>query len=238
MHVYPYVCENPTGPLRTPKNVEKCSRESYRSGDKKEGINPPGSCLQTLRHFNIVDGVGIDYMHCVLLNIVRLLINLWFDSSHHLQLWSCSKKIADADRKLLSIKPPSTITRTPRSLTERKYWKASEYRAFLFYYSLPVMMGLLPTEYFEHFSLLCHGIYILNSTTISTSDLNKANKLLHRFYYLFASLYSERYLTLNLHQLVHLTHNVQNWVLFIHFLVLTMRTQMGSWLKWFIQLIE
>ena len=54
------------------------------------------------------------------------------------------------------------------------------------------------------------NIYILNSTTISTSDLNKANKLLHRFYYLFASLYSERYLTLNLHQLVHLTHNVRN----------------------------
>ena len=160
VHIYPYVCENPTDPSRTKRNVEKCSIDSYKTGKRKRGINPPGSCLQTLPHFNLVDGVGIDYMHCVLLNIMRLLINLWFDSSHHFQPWSCSKKVANADNKLLSIKPPSTITRTPRSLTERKYWKVSEYRAFLFYYSLPVMLSLLPTEYFEHFTLLCHGIYM------------------------------------------------------------------------------
>ena len=148
-------------------------------------------------------------MHCVLLNIVRLLVNLWFDSSHHHQAWSCSKKVAAADIKLINIRPPSTITRTPRSLTERKYWKASEYRAFLFYYSLPVMCDLLPKEYYEHFMLLCHAIHVLNSNTISIRNLNKANKLLHRFYYQFAFLYHSRYLTMNMHQLLHLTESVK-----------------------------
>ena len=132
MSTYPYVCENPTGPIRTRRSVEKLSKESLGTGDKMHGINPPGSCLLTLPMFDIVHGIGIDYMHCVLLNIVRLLVNLWFDSTHHKQVWSCSKKISIADSKLMSIRPPSTITCKPRSLTKRKYWKASEYRAFCF----------------------------------------------------------------------------------------------------------
>ena len=209
VHTYPYICDNPTGPLRTHEGVQMCAKESYKCGERKHGVNPPGSCLLTLPLFNIVHGMGIDYMHCVLLNIVRLLVNLWFDSSHHHQAWSCSKKVAAADIKLINIRPPSTITRTPRSLTERKYWKASEYRAFLFYYSLPVMCDLLPKEYYEHFMLLCHAIHVLNSNTISIRNLNKANKLLHRFYYQFAFLYHSRYLTMNMHQLLHLTESVK-----------------------------
>ena len=210
VHIYPYMCDNPTGPLRTQKSVEMCAKEALRNGEKKNGIHPPGSCLMILPLFNIVDGIGIDYMHCILLNIVRLLVNLWFDSTHHRQPWSCSKKVHAADQRLMSIQPPSTISRKPRSLTERKYWKASEYRAFLFYYSLPVMFNVLPTEYYEHYMLLSHAIFILNSVSITPRGLTKANKLLHRFYYEFPSLYHERYLTLNMHQILHLTETVRN----------------------------
>ena len=59
---------------------------------------------------------------CILLNIVRRFIELWFDSSYHSQAWSCSRMVSIADKRLLSIQPPSSITRAPRSLTERKYW--------------------------------------------------------------------------------------------------------------------
>ena len=58
--------------------------------------------------------------------------------------------------------------------------------------------------------LLSHAIFILNSISISHRDLAKANKLLHRFYYQFPSLYHERYLTLNMHQILHLTDSVRN----------------------------
>ena len=137
-----------------------------------------GTYTGKVPNYNSLKGTGIDYMHCILLNIVRLLVNLWFDSCHHSQAWSCSRLISVADDRLRSIRPPSSITRAPRTLRDRKFWKASEYRSWLFYYSLPVMLGLLPTQYYQHYGLLCHAIYILNSSSISPRSLKKANKLL------------------------------------------------------------
>ena len=176
--MYPYVHSNPVGPRRTQSQVEKCARESFTKGERVKGINPPGTGLLTLPQYDIVKGTGIDYMHCILLNIVRLLVNLWFDTCHHSQAWLCSRLISVADDRLRSIRPPSSITRAPRTLRDRKFWKASEYRSWLFYYSLPVMLGLLPTQYYQHYGLLCHAIYILNSNSISPRSLKKANKLL------------------------------------------------------------
>ena len=118
-------------------------------------------------------------------------------------MWSCSRAICVADNRLKTIKPPSWITRAPQSLSERKYWKASEYRSWLFFYSLPVMMSILPSSYYNHYALLCHAIYILNS------KLKKANKLLQQFYHLFPTLYAERYLSCNMHQLLHLSDSVE-----------------------------
>ena len=109
---------------------------------------------------------------------------------------------------LLSIAPPSSISRAPRSLGDGKYWKASEYRSWLFYY---VMSSLLTTEYHNHFAVFCHAIYILNSSSISLCSLKRAKKLLRYFYFTFTfpTLYGERYLTLNMHQLLHLTDSVK-----------------------------
>ncbi len=53
------------------------------------------------------------------------------------------KEIDEDDRRLVKIKPPVEITKTSRSLTERKFWKASEWQAFLLFYSLPVLIGIL-----------------------------------------------------------------------------------------------
>ena len=105
MHIYPYISSDPTGPPRTPSRFEECAKESYKSGVRQLGINPPGSCLLMLPHYSIVNGTGIDYMHCILLNIMRTLVSLWFDSTYHSELWSCSKKVTTTDSRLTSIRP-------------------------------------------------------------------------------------------------------------------------------------
>lgn len=69
------------------------------------------------------------------------------------------------------------------------------------------MLGLLPTEFYEHYSLFCRAFYILNSNTISPHE---PSKLLHCLYYLFGTLYKERYLTLNMHQLLHIADCVKH----------------------------
>ena len=139
-------------------------------------------------------------MHCVLLNVVRqLTCRLWFDSPHSTELWSCSRSASLVDSHLESIQPPSLISHVTRAISKRKFWNASEYRAWLFFYSLPVMYMISPDVYYQHYVLLCEAIYILNSKSVQPSDIEKSRKLLQHFFYMFSTL----------HQLLHLPDTVR-----------------------------
>lgn len=84
-------------------------------------------------HFDVIKGFAVDYMHCALLGVVRQFVSLWFDSHNHGQRWYIGTKIRDANQRLVKITPPHEITRVPRKLDTRKFWKASEWRSFLLY---------------------------------------------------------------------------------------------------------
>ena len=45
------------------------------------------SVLHVVEGFDLIKGAPVDYMHCVLLGVVRKLLSLWFDSVHHLEKW-------------------------------------------------------------------------------------------------------------------------------------------------------
>lgn len=82
------------------------------------------SSLSSFTLFDIVENVSIDGMHCIYAGITKMLLGLWFDTTHHKQLWYCGRKVGDVDERLLSIHPPLNITKTPRSLKDRKFWKS------------------------------------------------------------------------------------------------------------------
>ena len=114
------------------------------------------------------------------------------------------------DQRLLEIQPPSCITRKSCSISKHmKYFKASEYRAFLLYYSLPALAGLLPQKYWDHHALLVIAIYWLLQQSISSHQVEVCQMMLNQYCYQFSSLYSERYMTANLHLLLHLPDTVK-----------------------------
>ena len=87
------------------------------------GVKGP-SWLSVVPCFDLVEGVSVDYMHCVLLGVCRLLLRLWLQSSNHQKLWYIGTRIPDLDARLCSIKPPSEMQRTPRSMESTlKFWK-------------------------------------------------------------------------------------------------------------------
>ena len=91
------------------------------------------------------------------------------------------EKNEEADSKLLQIKPPINISRLPRSIqNHRGYWKASEYRAWLLFYSIPVMFNIIPMEYLAHHMLLVEAVYILLSSSISPLMLDKAERMINQ----------------------------------------------------------
>ena len=46
------------------------------------------SVFHSLPEFDVIRNNPVDYMHCVLLGVVRTLISLWFHSKNHREPWS------------------------------------------------------------------------------------------------------------------------------------------------------
>lgn len=76
--------------------------------------------------FDVIRGTAIDYMHCVCEGVVEQLLNSWFSQDKKDQVFYIGDKIEEIDRDFLSIQPISEITRTPRSIVDKKDWKGNK----------------------------------------------------------------------------------------------------------------
>ena len=211
VHVFPFQKENPKGPPRTCQLVLQNTREVMeRKMQHINGIKGP-SWLALLTHFDIVDGTSVDYMHCVLEGVVKLLLNLWFSRIFAGKPYNISRDVGLVDKRLEQLQPTCNISRRPRSIQAHlKYWTASELRSFLFFYGPIVLKDTLPEAYYKHFIFLSEAIFLLSMEHITTEQINHAERLLYHFCLIFASLYALRYCTANVHSLLHLPDDVRN----------------------------
>ena len=80
--------------------------------------------MSCLKSFNFVTGFSIDYMHCVLLGVTKLLLKLWLQPSRNRDnLYSINRHVPELNERLKNVMVPSLIRRKPRSLDEIKHWK-------------------------------------------------------------------------------------------------------------------
>ena len=61
------------------------------------------------------------------------------------------------------------------------YPTAPEHRAWLLYYAIPVLNGLLPKCYFEHLEFLVCSLHMVLGDAISTADLSLAEQMLEAY---------------------------------------------------------
>ncbi|KAK3922482.1 Halomucin, partial [Frankliniella fusca] len=170
-----------------------------------------GPTLLSIMLPNIILAVGQDIMHGVFLGLMKTLATLWTDTHYSGQDYSISEFVNVVDQRLKSIKPPFAFQRFPRSLAkEIAMYKASDWKAFFFYYSLPVLIGILPQPYWFHHLKLVTAISILCQESISVNDINSAEEMLHSYVAEFQGLYGIRHLSLTVHQLLHLPLVVKN----------------------------
>lgn len=174
------------------------------------GVKGP-SPLMKLSKFQMVNGFVPEYQHSVCLGVTRQLTTLWLDSRNNAKPWYIGTKSEMIDKLLLAIKPPVELTRVPRSVKEKKYWKASEWRSFLLFYALPVLSGILSKKYLNHLFLLVFGVYTLLQENIQIVDINNAEKALKKFVMEFEKLYGRENMTFNLHLMTHISASVRNW---------------------------
>lgn len=67
---------------------------------------------------------------------------------------------------------------------------ANEFRAWLLHYSIPVLQGILPPLYLDHFSLLAWAIFTLLGDDIKKEDVERCQIVLGDFVQAIPTLYS------------------------------------------------
>ncbi|XP_062599958.1 uncharacterized protein LOC134261548 [Saccostrea cucullata] len=180
---------------------------SSRAVNGIKGLSP--LCLLSV--FNMVAGFVPDYLHNVCQGVTRQFTSLWLDTHNKGKPFYIGRQWEELDRKLLKLKPPFEITRRPRSLSTRRFWKASEWRAFLIFYSLIILRGTLPQQYVNHFFLLVFAIYTLLQSSVTLNEVDCAERALRKFVHQVGELYGTEHMSFNVHQLLHVAQSVRNW---------------------------
>ncbi|XP_061191006.1 uncharacterized protein LOC133199160 [Saccostrea echinata] len=152
-----------------------CTTSRVINGIK--GLSP--LCLLSV--FNMVAGFVPDYLHNVCQGVTRQFTSLWLDTHNKGKPFYIGRQWEELDRKLLKLKPPFEITRRPRSLSTRRFWKASEWRAFLIFYALIILRSILPQQYVNHFFLLVFAIYTLLQSSVTLDEVDCAERALRKF---------------------------------------------------------
>ncbi|KAI9551042.1 hypothetical protein GHT06_006256 [Daphnia sinensis] len=162
--------------------------------------------------FDFIAAFVPEYMHSVCLGVVRYFLLLWTVSSYNTEPWFIGKRaiLDELNKRLTEIKPPSEITRTPQTLENIPYWKASEFRSFVLYY-YPILQGVLPEPFFSHFSSLAYSLFGLLQDEIPVNCVRKIEAVLRNFVYEAECLYGSQHITYNMHLLTHLGKSVIDW---------------------------
>ncbi|KAK9976617.1 hypothetical protein ABG768_021822 [Culter alburnus] len=203
-------------PYRRPEPLLRSETEHYDHAMAAtvqlpvKGVKGPSEIMR-LEKFQMINGFVPEYQHSVCLGVTRQLATLWLDSTNHNKEWYIGTKADIIDQELLNIKPPVEITRTPRSLKDRKYWKASEWRSFLLFYSLPILNGVLMKKYWNHLFLLVFALHILLQQQVKICEVSVAEIALKKFVIQFEMLYGIKNVSFNVHLLTHLAESVRNW---------------------------
>ena len=165
--------------------------------------------LVDLIGFNIINGFVVDYMHNILLGIVRTYAKYWTSRGNEYSL--SKRQIRLVDKVLIKLTPHTQIGRLSRPTKYIRYWKARECENWLLYYSGPILSQLLPNKYVEHWAKFVEAVHILLQKEISVQDLDIADFLLHEFVFDSENLYGIKSMTYNMHQLLHLAASVRDW---------------------------
>lgn len=116
--------------------------------------------------------------------------------------------IAAVDKRLLQIKPPKSITRTPETFKRIGSQKASQWRSFIVFYCVVCLKGLLKEEYLNHLALLSTAMHILLQKSITVSEVQEAHDLLNCYQLRYQEYFGAENMVYNVHLLSHLCKGV------------------------------
>lgn len=201
------VCFPGSGPfqMKTDEGFLRNDYNEFDTGNETIFKRVPG--------FGCISSVPLDYMHLVLLGVMKKLIRLWLLGPLKTRL--NSKKVHKISKKLLRLRHsvPKEFGRKPRTIFEFRHWKATEFRTFLLYTGPIALKDILPIEQYENFILLHSAIRILCSKIHieDSKNIDCAHEMLERFVLDFQDIYGKKFVSHNVHNLLHLCSDVKKY---------------------------
>ena len=203
--------------LRDLDQFHNCIEEWNRLSEteKHKGIAIFGvkgkTVLLDIPLFNPIIQTPVDFMHCVLLGVVKTMLSLWLTSknSHEKYYINTNKRLL-LEKKLLSLKTYSECTRKPRPISDYKNYKANEFFNWMFYYAKYCLSDMvLDPPYYQHFMLLVDSMEILYGNPFTIEQLEMVKFKLNDFVQKYETLYGPHNMFYNVHLLTHITDNAK-----------------------------
>lgn len=193
------------------KNLgQRRTSEDFRAFTDLEHHTKASPLLAIEPAIDLVNQFVLDSMHLLYLGLMLRLFENWMAGEKDVKLSAQQK--TELDRRMVMLKKdiPKEFNRKIRPPSDYSNYKAAEHRFFALYCGPIVLKKILKQDLYEHFLLFHVSCRLLSSkeaprfTTISRDYLN-------RFVDKSSSYYSDKFVTLNVHNLCHLPDDVQNF---------------------------
>uniref|UniRef100_A0A1Y1MQY3 DUF4806 domain-containing protein n=1 Tax=Photinus pyralis TaxID=7054 RepID=A0A1Y1MQY3_PHOPY len=176
-----------------------------------DGHHVGTSLVETIPNFDMVNDIVLDPMHLIHLGVMRKLLILWIEGKPGSKLPSLKvKMISD---HLLSLKHniPIEFNRKPRSLSDIKRFKATEFRQILFYTGPLILKSVLSFDMYLNFLSLHAATTILSNSTLICELGDYADSLFKYFITTFGVLYGKDQISHNIHNLIHISKDAKQF---------------------------
>lgn len=187
------------------------SDEKYRSLTYKNHNLGETSLSQLLD--NLIHQVPFESMHLVYLGIAKKILVALITGEYNkkIKLKTSKLKLLSDHLELIKKYCPSEFSRRQRIITEYVRYKATEFRQFLLYTGPVIFHNILEKSIYSHFLILTTAIRILNLPILSKSLLTFADIALKKFVEICPYIYGPRFMSYNIHGLLHISEDVQRY---------------------------
>lgn len=207
---------NYIGRKRTDKSFTDHVDEDYHQGR---------SPLESISGLGLVSQVPLDYQHLVCLGVMKKMLLIWNFGKFEIRRrgiklsYRETKLISRSLENLVKNHVPIEFQRKPRSLNYVKKWKATEYRQLLLYSGPIVLKNILTDKVYDNFITLHMAISLLCSKRYCSQQvwLSYAKNLLECFVKQFEVIYGKHNISFNVHGLLHLADDVENFGMLDYF---------------------
>lgn len=98
------------------------------------------------------------------------------------------------------------FARDVRSLSDLTHFKATDLRQFVLYGGIVFLKGLVADHIYDHWLLLHVAVRLLSVDSLTSDNIDTAERLLHKFVEQYPLIYGEDSITYVVHLLLHITY--------------------------------